>query len=860
MADSRTRLTSETAAPGTDSASELPNAGTDSASAVPAPGMDAASELPAPGTYSASELPAKGSSSASEVRAPGHRLTDELIYLFREGKYYNAYNTFGAHPDEEHIFDAGERPAAGVRFTVWAPGVESVRVVGDFNNWNVMGSGDVYDLKELQRSGIWSGFVPGAKPWQLYKYNIGFRVPSSAAPNKTISDSDAAASSSGSRATDISKAGSDAIRISDSDASASSSDRSRATDISKAGPDAIRISDSDAAASSSDRSRAADISKAGSDAIGKAEAEAHAGKGRTTARSQEMAGADEAAPEIRYIMKADPFAFTSESRPGTASRIADMTYEWQDAEWMDARTGRDSFRSPMNIYEMHLGSWRRHEDGTFLTYVELADVLPAYLKDMGYTHVEFLPIMEHPFDSSWGYQVTGYYAPTSRYGSPGDFRYLIDRLHQAGIGVILDWVPGHFCMDEHGLGQFNGGMLYESGKHPEWGTYKFDLSRPEVRSFLLSNAMYWADKYHIDGIRVDSVTSMLYLNYGEKDEKRKRYNMFGDERDLDAIEFLKEFNYVIGTRAPGVFTIAEESGAWPHVTAPPDAGGLGFHYKWHMGWMNETLEYMKTGFPERVYEHDRIASQPAAAFNENYVLALSHDEVVHGKLSLISKMPGDIWRQFAGIRLLALYQMTHPGKKLNFMGHELAEFIEWRDYEGLEWFMLDHENHRKYKDFIRDVNHLYLKHPALWDNDSDWHGFSWIDAENSGQQIFTYIRRSVAGRGVDGPDQNLTAAFPASSAVSLDGTENYAAEAASNAGEVLIVALNAGADTYDDYRIGVPEPGMYVELINSDDVRYAGSGRVNRRFADAAPEPAHGMPYSIRITMPPLGGFILMRK
>ena len=667
------------------------------------------------------------------------KLTDDLIYLFNEGKYYNAYNTFGAHPDEEYIFNAGERPASGVRFTVWAPGVESVRVVGEFNNWDVMGSGDVYDLKELQDSGIWSGFVPGAKPWQLYKYNIGYRDPE--APIKT------------------------------------STENSNDTDE---------------------------------------------------------------APEIKYVMKADPFAFTAESRPGTASRIADMSYEWQDGEWMAERAHHDTFRSPMNIYEMHIGSWRQHEDGTFLTYVELADILPDYLKDMGYTHVEFLPVMEHPFDSSWGYQVTGYYAPTSRYGSPGDFRYLIDKCHQAGIGVILDWVPGHFCMDEHGLGKFNGRKLYESGEHPEWGTYKFDFSRPQVRTFLLSNAMYWVDWYHIDGIRVDSVTSMLYMNYGVKDGGRKKYNMFGDERDLDAMEFLKEFNYVVGTRAQGVFTVAEESTTWPHVTAPPDAGGLGFHYKWHMSWMSDTLEYMKTDFQNRIYEHDRLAAQPTSSYNENYVLALSHDEVVHGKKSLISKMPGDIWRQFAGDRFLAMYQMTHPGKKLNFMGYELAEFIEWRDYEGLEWFMLDHENHRKYKEFIHDINHLYLDHPALWDNDSDWRGFRWIDAANNKQQIFTFVRKSLTGSGFDDSD-GRSSAVP-------------------GGGETLIVVLNASVKTYDDYRIGVPGPGMYVELINSDDERYAGSGRINRGFIDAAPEPAHGMAYSIRITMPPLGGCILAAR
>ena len=714
-------------------------------------------------------------STGSKAKADS-KLTDEHIYLFNEGKYYNAYNTFGAHAEE-----------GGVRFTVWAPGVESVRVVGDFNDWDVMGSGDECDMKELQNSGIWTCFVHGAKPWQLYKYNIGYRDKTApAGSGKTLSD----------------------VAESDEPADASASARRSA----------------------------------------------------------------EALPVMKYIMKADPFAFTAEPRPGTASRIADMRYDWQDKGWMEKRARHDTFRSPMNTYEMHLGSWRRHEDGTFLTYVELADILPEYLKDMGYTHVEFLPLMEHPFDSSWGYQVTGYYAPTSRFGSPGDLRYLIDRCHQAGIGVILDWVPGHFCMDDHGLGEFNGGMLYESGKHPEWGTYKFDFSRPQVRSFLLSNALYWIDLYHIDGIRVDSVSSMLYLNYGVKDEKQRKYNMFGDERDLDAMEFLKEFNYVVGTRAQGVFTVAEESTTWPHVTAPPDAGGLGFHYKWHMGWMNDTLEYMKTDFPDRCYEHDRLAAQPGAAYNENYVLALSHDEVVHGKYSLISKMPGDIWRQFAGIRLLTMYQMTHPGKKLNFMGHELAEFIEWRDYEGLEWFMLDHENHRKYKDYIRDINHLYLEHPALWDNDSDWRGFKWIDAGNSKQQIFTFVRRSLMTPDQEGFDQNLSAAF---SGRSSEGPDSSEAKAAENAGEILIVVLNASAETYDDFRIGVPESGIYEEIINSDDMKYAGSGRTNRSITtrvdkttgrmyrglvSAAPEPSHGMPYSIRITVPPLGGCIFKKE
>ena len=531
----------------------------------------------------------------------------------------------------------------------------------------------------------------------------------------------------------------------------------------------------------------------------------------------------------RHLSKADPFAFGAEMRPGTASLVTDLSYDWGDSEWIRERSAKDNFTSPMNIYECHLGSWKRYEgENGFYSYRELAEQLVPYVKEMGYTHVELLPVMEHPLDASWGYQVTGYYAPSSRSGSPADFKYLIDTFHKAGIGVILDWVPGHFCPDDHGLRDFNGGMLYESEVHPDWGTYKFDFSRPQVRSFLLSNAMFWADEYHADGLRVDGVSSMLYLNFGVSDKSKMKFNKYGDEGNLEAIDFLRELNYMIGTNFSGVFTAAEESSAWPMVTKPPKDGGLGFHFKWNMGWMNDTLEYMSTDFPWREGAHNKLTFSMTYAYSENYILPLSHDEVVHGKKSLIGRMPGDIWRQFAGIRLLATYQMTFPGKKLNFMGHEIAQFIEWREYEGLEWFLLGYENHEKYQKFVKDLNHVYAEHPALWSEDNSWDGFNWIDPDDRQQNVLLYLRRGKAA----------------------DGKE----------GELLICALNMGVKAFDEFEIGVPEPGFYKEIINSDDVKYAGSGRVNTRQVRARKKPMHGMPYSIRVKMPVVGGAIFRKK
>ena len=403
------------------------------------------------------------------------------------------------------------------------------------------------------------------------------------------------------------------------------------------------------------------------------------------------------------VWKADPFALAAEVRPGTASRIHTLSYDWTDGEWM---ANRRALGGPRNIYEVHAGSWRRHPDGSFYTWYELADSLVPYIKDMGYTHLELLPVTEHPFDGSWGYQTTGFFAATSRFGEPEGLMHLINECHRAGIGVILDWVPGHFCRDAHGLGRFDGTALYESGDMPGWGTYKFNYARNEVRSFLISSALFWLEEYHADALRVDGVSSMLYLNFGVDDPARKKYNERGGEEDLAAVAFLQALNTVIGRRVPGAATYAEESSAWPLVTYPPEKGGLGFHYKWDMGWMNDTLRYLSIDFDGRKYNHGLLTFSMMYAFSENYILPLSHDEVVHGKRSLIGRMPGDWWRQFAGARLLPMYAACHPGGMLSFMGNEFAQFIEWRDYEELEWFLLQHATHAGVQAFIRELNHV----------------------------------------------------------------------------------------------------------------------------------------------------------
>ena len=525
------------------------------------------------------------------------------------------------------------------------------------------------------------------------------------------------------------------------------------------------------------------------------------------------------------LYKADPYAFYAQQPPETASVVYDINgFKWSDKRWLNKRKKENHMEKPLNIYEVHLGSWKMHKDETYYTYEELADELISYVKEMGYTHIELMPVMEHPFDGSWGYQVTGYYAPTSRYGEPKDFMKFVNAAHKAGIGVILDWVPGHFCRDAHGLGNFIGNKLYEKEDHAQWGTYKFDLGRGEVRSFLTSNLIYWLSMYHIDGIRVDGVTSMLYLNFGVDDEKLKKFNEKGTEEDLVAIDYIQKMNETVGREFPDVMMIAEESTAWPLVTYPPCDGGLGFHYKWDMGWMHDTLHYMQTDFPYREGNHNLLTFSMMYAFNENFILALSHDEVVHGKCSLIGRMPGDYWRQFAGLRLLALYQICHPGAKLNFMGSEIGEFIEWRYYEGLEWFLpQQYESHSKHQHFIEELNRFYNSEKALWQQNYSWEGFSWLDADNKSQSILSFIRKGKMQK------------------------------------DDLIVLLNCMPATYDNYRIGVPKKGKYEVVFNSDDIEFGGSGKGDKQVLISEKIPYHGMDNSISISVPPIGGVVLKR-
>jgi 1,4-alpha-glucan branching enzyme len=525
--------------------------------------------------------------------------------------------------------------------------------------------------------------------------------------------------------------------------------------------------------------------------------------------------------EILY--KADPVAFSAQVRPETASVIAKLTgYRWTDSQWMEERAFSDHFKKPLNIYEVQLGSWKKPDsDNPESTYNfrELADMLAAYLSEMGYTHIELMPITEHPFDGSWGYQTTGYFAPSSRYGSPKDFKYFVNKLHRAGIGVIMDWVPGHFCRDEHGLGRFNGHMLYENYDHREWGTYRFDLGKPEVKSFLLSSAKYWLEQYHVDGIRVDGVSSMLYLNFGVENPEEKRYNRYGTEEDPDAVEFLRSFNKMVGEEFPGVFTAAAETTSWPKVTYPPDEGGLGFHYKWDTGWMSDTLRYCGIDFPWRRENHGLLTFSMTYDFDENYILPLDHDQVVHGKLSLIGRMPGDYAQKFAGLRILNMYQMCHPGGKLNFMGSEFGQFIEWRYYEGLEWFLLDYDSHRQIQGFVKAMNKAYLSDKALWGDSYSRSGFRWLDAENASQSVLSFIR--------------------------------YAGE------DFSVAVLNMCPESYHSYRIGVPRPGAYRELINSDAAEFGGSGMINEKTVTAEAIPMHGCDWSIEIKLPSLGGVIM---
>lgn len=522
------------------------------------------------------------------------------------------------------------------------------------------------------------------------------------------------------------------------------------------------------------------------------------------------------------IQKADPYAFYSEIRPNTASRVTPLTgYKWNDHSWRLKQEERNIFEEPMLIYEVHLGSWRLNEESNFFTYRELADQLIDYVHDMGYTHIEILPISEHPFDKSWGYQITGYYSVTSRYGTPDDFKYFIDRCHQKGIGVILDWVPGHFCKDNHGLRLFDGGCVYEyaneqKAEKKEWGTLTFDFGKPEVVSFLISNALFWLDVYHIDGLRVDAVSSMIYYNHGKRDGEEEICNEYGGYENLEAISFLQKLNETVFHYFPGALMMAEESTAWPNVSGPTYLGGLGFNFKWNMGWMNDMLKYMELDPIHRKYHHQLITFSFLYAYSENFILPLSHDEVVHGKKSLLNKMPGDYWQKFANLRAFYGYMATHPGKKLLFMGGEFGQFDEWKELEDLDWELLDYELHRKMKHYVKSLNEFYLKEPALWQLDHEQEGFQWIDPNNCDQSIISFIRKGHQPK------------------------------------NQLIIVCNFTPVVYRNYKIGVPYLTKYKEEFNSDCHDFGGSDQRNEQFIMAKPENWHNQPFQIEVTIPPL--------
>ncbi|MFI5057861.1 MAG: 1,4-alpha-glucan branching protein GlgB [Candidatus Acidiferrales bacterium] len=530
-------------------------------------------------------------------------------------------------------------------------------------------------------------------------------------------------------------------------------------------------------------------------------------------------------------LKADPYAFRSELRPNTGSVVANLeNYQWNDAAWIKNRREKNWFESPITIYEIHLGSWRRmpEDSNRWLTYRELGDQLIPYVKDLGYTHIELLPIMEHPYDGSWGYQTLGYFAATSRYGSPTEFMEFVDRCHRAGIGVFLDWTPAHFPRDAHGLAQFDGTHLYEhsdprQGAHPDWGTLVYNYGRNEVQNYLISNALFWLDKYHIDGLRVDAVASMLYLDYSRKPGEWIP-NEFGGRENLAAIVFLKRMNEVTHRHFPGILTVAEESTSWPSVSRPTYLGGLGFSFKWNMGWMHDTLKYFSSDPVYRKYEHNKLTFSFLYAFSENFLLPFSHDEVVHGKNSLLHKMPGDLWQQFANLRLLFGYLYAHPGKKLLFMGQDFAQRREWSEARSLDWHLLEHDSHRGIQRLIADLNKLYASQTALHEVDFNWQGFEWLDANDADNSVLSFLRR--------GKD-------PAN---------------------LLAVVVNGTPVVREAYRIGVPQPGFYGEILNTDAGIYGGSNVGN--LGGVAAEPIHhmGQPYSITLTLPPLAVLFLKHQ
>jgi len=527
-------------------------------------------------------------------------------------------------------------------------------------------------------------------------------------------------------------------------------------------------------------------------------------------------------------LKADPYGFSSELRPNNGSVVARIDkHQWNDTDWIQQRGEKNWLEQPVSVYEVHLGSWRRvtQDNNRWLTYRELADQLIPYVKELGYTHIELLPVMEHPYDGSWGYQTLGYFAATSRYGSPTDFMEFVDRCHQAGLGVFLDWTPAHFPRDAHGLAYFDGTHLYEhsdprQGAHPDWGTLVYNYGRNEVQNYLISNALFWLDKYHIDGLRVDAVASMLYLDYSRK-QGEWIPNRYGGRENLDAIDFFKHLNAVVHQRFPGVLTIAEESTAWPSVSRPIYLGGLGFSLKWNMGWMNDTLSYFSKNPVYRRYEHNKLTFSLLYAFSENFMLPFSHDEVVHGKNSLLHKMPGDKWQQFANLRLLLAYQYAHPGKKLLFMGQEFAQRQEWSEARGLDWDLLQFEPHRGVQRLVSDLNKLLTGDPALHQVDFDWQGFEWIDANDSDNSVYSFVRRGK------------------------------------NPDDLLIVILNATPVVRYGYHIGVPRPGHYEEVLNTDGSSYGGSNVGNLGGMNAGEHAWQGRRYSLALTLPPLAAIFL---